>query len=46
LNNISGKFLLSYNDKPEILELYKNYNIYHYKGNSLYHKGEICITNY
>lgn len=46
LDNIKGNFLLSYNNKPEILELYNKYNIFHYKGNSVYHKGEICITNY
>lgn len=45
LNNIEGKFLLSYNNSDIILNLYNNYTISNYKGNDRYHKNEIVITN-
>ncbi len=54
LENISGKFLLSYNDCPEIRELYKGYEMYSYErlnnirqrfdGGSMF--GELLIANY
>ncbi|MCM1062609.1 MAG: DNA adenine methylase [Eubacterium sp.] len=54
LKNISGKFLLSYNDCAEIRELYKGYEMYSYErlnnirqrfdGGSMF--GELLIANY
>ena len=54
LNKISGKFLLSYNDCPEIRELYSGYELYSYErlnnmgqrfdGGSMF--GELLIANY
>ena len=54
LKKISGKFLVSYNDCPEIRELYKGYEMYSYErlnnikqrfdGGSMF--GELLIANY
>lgn len=54
LEKITGKFLLSYNDCPEIRELYSGFNIYGYErlnnmgqrfdGGSMF--GELLIANY
>ena len=54
LKNISGKFLVSYNDCPEIRALYKGYEMYSYErlnnirqrfdGGSMF--GELLIANY
>ncbi len=54
LKNISGKFLVSYNDCPEIRELYKGYEMYSYErlnnirqrfdGGSMF--AELLIANY
>lgn len=54
LKNISGKFLVSYNDCPEIRELYDGYEMYSYErlnnirqrfdGGSMF--GELLIANY
>lgn len=54
LNKISGKFLVSYNDCPEIRELYSGYEMYSYErlnnirqrfdGGSMF--GELLIANY
>jgi len=54
LKNISGKFLVSYNDCPEIRELYGGYEMYSYErlnnirqrfdGGSMF--GELLIANY
>lgn len=46
LKNIKGKFLLSYQDKPLIRELYKDYNFYKYNGKNKFRLSEIAITNY
>lgn len=46
LKNIKGKFLLSYQDRPLMRELYKGYNFYKYTGNNFILKPEIAITNY
>jgi len=43
---MKGKFLLSYQDRPLMRELYKGYNFYKYTGGDMYHKPEIAITNY
>lgn len=54
LKKISGKFLVSYNDCPEIRELYEGYEMYSYErlnnirqrfdGGSMF--GELLIANY
>ncbi len=54
LKNISGKFLVSYNDCPEIRALYEGYEMYSYErlnnirqrfdGGSMF--GELLIANY
>ena len=54
LKKISGKFLISYNDCPEIRELYSGYEMYSYErlnnirqrfdGGSMF--GELLIANY
>ncbi|MCK9416631.1 DNA adenine methylase [Candidatus Dojkabacteria bacterium] len=46
LKNINGKFLLSYQNNDFIIDLYKDFNIYYYKGQSMFLKPEIAITNY
>jgi len=46
LKNIKGRFLLSYQDRPLMRELYNNYNLYKYTGNNYILKPEIAITNY
>ena len=46
LKNIKGKFLLSYQDRPLMRELYNNYNFYKYTGTNFILKTEIAITNY
>ena len=46
LKNIKGRFLLSYQDRPLMRELYDGYNIYKYTGNDMFHLPEIAITNY
>jgi site-specific DNA-adenine methylase len=46
LKNIKGKFLLSYQDKPLMRELYCDYNFYKYSGTNFILKPEIAITNY
>lgn len=46
LKNIKGKFLLSYQDKKLIRQLYNDYNIHRYKGTNYVLKLEIAITNY
>jgi site-specific DNA-adenine methylase len=46
LKNIKGRFLLSYQDRPLMRELYKNYNFYKYTGTNFISKPEIAITNY
>jgi len=46
LKNIKGKFLLSYQDRDLMRELYKDFNIYKYTGNNFILKPEIAITNY
>jgi DNA adenine methylase len=46
LTNIKGKFLLSYQDKEYIRELYDGFNFYKYTGHNMFHKPEIAITNY
>lgn len=46
LYNIKGKFLLSYQDRQLIRELYKKFNFYKYSGYNFILKPEIAITNY
>jgi hypothetical protein len=46
LKNINGRFLISYQDRPLIRKLYKNYNFYKYTGDNFILKPEIAITNY
>ena len=46
LKNIKGKFLLSYQDRPLMRELYDGYNFYKYTGTNFISKPEIAITNY
>lgn len=46
VKGINGKFLLSYQDRPFITNLYKDYNIHKYTGNNFMSKPEIAITNY
>jgi len=46
LKNIKGRFLLSYQDRPLMRELYSGYNFYKYTGTNFISKPEIAITNY
>ena len=46
LKKIKGRFLLSYQDRPLMRELYKDYNFYKYTGTNFISKPEIAITNY
>ena len=46
LKTIKGRFLLSYQDRKLMRDLYKDFNIYKYTGNDMFHKPEIAITNY
>jgi len=46
LKNIKGRFLISYQDKELIRELYFDYNFYKYGGQNFISKPEIAITNY
>lgn len=46
LKTIKGRFLLSYQDRPLMRKIYKNYNIYKYTGTNYFLKPEIAITNY
>jgi len=46
LKNIKGKFLLSYQDREFITELYKGYNIDKFTGLDMHLKPEITIKNY
>jgi DNA adenine methylase len=46
LKNIDGKFLLSYQNNDFIIDLYKDINVYYYKGQSVFLRPEIAITNY
>ena len=46
LKEIKGRFLLSYQDRPLMRELYSDYNLYKYTGNNFILKPEIAITNY
>ena len=46
LKNIKGDFLISYQDRPLMRELYDGYNFYKYTGNNFILKPEIAITNY
>jgi len=46
LKKIKGRFLLSYQDRPLMRELYDGYNFYKYTGTNFISKPEIAITNY
>lgn len=46
LKNIKGRFLLSYQDRELMRNLYDSYNFYKYKGDNMMLKPEIAITNY
>lgn len=46
IKGIKGKFLLSYQDRPLMRELYNGYNFYKYTGLNYILKPEIAITNY
>lgn len=46
LKNIKGRFLVSYQDRLLIRELYNGYNFYKYTGTNFILKPEIAITNY
>ena len=46
LKNIKGKFLLSYQDRPFITDLYKDFKIDKYTGKDMHLKPEITIKNY
>lgn len=46
LKNIKGRFLISYQDRPLIRKLYKEFNFYKYTGTNYTLKPEIAITNY
>lgn len=46
IKEIKGKFLLCYQDRPLMRELYKNYIFHKYIGNNFISKPEIAITNY
>jgi site-specific DNA-adenine methylase len=46
LKNIKGRFLLSYQDRDFITSLYKDFNIYKYRGKNINSKPEIAIKNY
>lgn len=46
LKNTKSRFLLSYQDRPLMRELYKGYNFYKYAGNNFILRPEIAITNY
>jgi len=46
LKNIKGRFLLSYQDRELMRELYSGYNFHKYTGKDMFHLPEIAITNY
>jgi len=46
IKGLKGKFLLSYQDRPLMRELYKDYNFHEYTGSNMFHIPEIAITNY
>jgi len=46
LKNIKGKFLLSYQDREFITDLYKDFKIDKYTGKDIHLKPEITIKNY
>lgn len=47
LKNIKGKFLLSYQNHPYIINLYKSYNIkYNDNDTNMFRSKEILISNY
>lgn len=46
LSNLKGKFVISYEKCDYILKLYKNFNIFHYKGDYYPLRNEIIITNH
>ena len=46
LKKIKGRFLLSYQDRPLMRELYKDYVFHKYTGTNFISKPEIAITNY
>ncbi len=46
IKGIKGKFILCYQDRPLMRELYKDFNVYKYTGNNYMSKPEIAITNY
>lgn len=46
LKNIKGRFLLSYQKRPFITELYKDFTIDRYSGINRIYKPEITIRNY
>lgn len=45
IKNLKTNFILSYNDKPLIRELYKDYTIEKVISKSMYRQNEIIITN-
>jgi len=46
LKKIKGKFLVSYQDRELMRELYNGYNFFTYAGKNYHLKPEIAITNY
>jgi len=46
LQNLKGKFILSYEKNDFILKLYKNFNIFYYTGDYFPLRNEIIITNH
>lgn len=46
LKKLKGRFLLSYQDRHFIRELYNDYKIHKYTGKNQFHISEIAITNY
>lgn len=43
---LKGKVILSYEDKPFIRDLYKDFNIHLYDGNKFIFRNELIITNF
>ncbi len=46
LQNLKGKFVLSYEKSDVIIKLYKDFNIFYYAGNFKTLKNEMIITNH
>jgi len=45
IDKLKGNVIISYEDKPFIRKLYKDYNIHNYNGDRIIFKHELIITN-